>query len=185
MAVNQTQKFEVRPFDEQGFSSIEALILMVCFTLMVSFTLGVFGIIHSGILQSIGSRNYAFETFRHRANLTYIRDADPLGSKSGIPATLDSYVGVIVPSAPKTFGENFRLHFVESEVANLDGSPQATERPLAKGRDVAATNENVSFHEKVDNEANLAAGMRYNNQDGVNPAWIKVVYGICMNAECQ
>ncbi len=164
--------------NERGFSSIEALVLMVCFTLMVGFTLGVFGIIHTGILHSIGARNYAFETFRHRTNLSYLRDANPFGTSA--PDSLDSYTNV----GTTMKGQNFRLHFNVSEYVE-PGKMQPSERPISKGKTLDAVGRTDSMHLQINNENNLAAGKRYNNQDGVNPAWIKVAYGICMNANCQ
>ncbi len=180
MAVNLIKHFSLKnsAFDERGFSSIESIILMVCFTLMVTFTFGVFGIIHTGILQSIGSRNYAFETFRHRANLTYLRDADKFGGATG-EISLDSYT-----RTKTVLGDNFRIHFDVNEHAD-DGKQQPAERPISKGRTLDAVGHNTAAHVQLSNEANLAAGKRYNNQDGVTPAWIKVAYGICMNADCQ
>ncbi len=179
MAVKSKKKLVSanRHLNKSGFSSIEALVLMVCFTLMVGFTLGVFGIIHTGILHSIGSRNYAFETFRHRTNLSYLRDADPKGVAA--PDSLDSYT-----STPTAKGQNFRLHFNVSEYVE-DNKTQPSERPISKGKTLDAVNRTDAFHVQISNEANLVAGKRYNNQDGVNPAWIKVAYGICMNANCQ
>lgn len=187
MAVKIFRKFNKRIFDQQGFSSIEAIVLMICFTLMVTFTFGVFGIIHTGILNSIGARNYAFETFRHRANLSYIRDADYFGGNNTKDLAMDSYVGVSVPLQPPTKSDNFRLHYVSTEAPSnsTSNAPQITERPIAKGKIIDTTNENQKFHLQIANEENLVAGKRYNNQDGVNPTWIKVVYGICMNAICQ
>jgi hypothetical protein len=179
MAAKAFQNLNCKSLDERGFSSIEAIVLMVCFTLMVGFTLGSFGIIHTGILQSIGSRNYAFETFRHRTNLTYLRDADPTGTIQ--PDTLDSYADV---SSKNIKGQNYRLHFDVAENVQ-DGKMQPSERTITKGRILEAVNRNEDFHVQISNEANLAAGKRYNNQDGVNPVWIKVAYGICMNAACQ
>ncbi len=162
---------------QQGFSSIEALVLMICFTLMVGFTLGVFGIIHTGILQSIGSRNYAFETFRHRTHLGYLRDSDPFGI--GALDSLDSYTNTTTKK-----GTNYRLHFTVSEYADA-GEIQPSERAISMGKVLNATNRDANFHLQISNEANLVSGKRYDNQDGVNPAWIKVAYGICMNASCR
>ena len=182
MAASQNKTFILSKsgLNENGFSSIESLILMVCFSLMVGFTFGVFGIIHTGILQSIGSRNYAFETFRHRANLTYLRDSDTSGDYTANESiSLDSYL-----RTQTITGDNFRIHFDVNEHVDKD-KMQPAERPISKGKTLDAVNHNDQFHVQIANEANLAAGKRYNNQDGVNPAWIKVVYGICMNADCQ
>ena len=167
--------------NEKGFSSLEAVILMIVFTLMVSFTLGVFGIIHTGILHSIGARNYAFETFRHRTNLTYLRDAAHPGS-GGLP----DIVAFIDTNKP---GENYRLHAVTSETSEKDSDRiQASERPITKAKELDAVQRNAQAHIKLNNSQELDnPGQRYgkNNEDGVNPAWIKVAYGICVTAACN
>ncbi len=161
--------------NEKGFSSIEAVILMIVFTLMVSFTLGTFGIIHTGILHSISARNYAFETFRHRANLTYLRDAPQDGKFSG--------------NAPQYFSfSNFRLHGVVSESAPSGDLNYPSERPITKARESDEKGRSIAAHEALIGNGELKSpGQRYgaHGEEGVNPVWIKVSYGICLNAVCQ
>ncbi len=55
-------------------ATIEMLPMMFIFIFLFSYTLGAFGIIHTGIKNSISARAYAFETFRNRSNLVYFRD---------------------------------------------------------------------------------------------------------------
>jgi len=63
-------------YDERGMAVFEIIPILVIFVVLINFSLGFFGIVHSGILSSIAARNYAFETFRNRANLNYFRDED-------------------------------------------------------------------------------------------------------------
>ena len=60
--------------NQKGMAVFEIVPLLVLFVLLLNFVFGFFGIIHSGILNSIAARNYAFETFRNRTSLNYIRD---------------------------------------------------------------------------------------------------------------
>ncbi len=60
--------------NQKGMAVFEIVPILGIFILLINFTIGFFGVIHSGILNSIASRNYAFETFRNRAHLGYFRD---------------------------------------------------------------------------------------------------------------
>ena len=60
--------------NQKGTAMVEVVPLLVIFVLLINFSLGFFGVIHAGILNSIAARNYAFETFRNRAVLNYLRD---------------------------------------------------------------------------------------------------------------
>ena len=42
---------------------------MVIFVMLMSFGMGLFGVVHTAILHSIAARTYSFETFRQRTNL--------------------------------------------------------------------------------------------------------------------
>ncbi|MEZ0393094.1 MAG: hypothetical protein ACAH59_12810, partial [Pseudobdellovibrionaceae bacterium] len=61
--------------NSRGNAMIEIVPILAIFILILNFSLGFFGLIHSGIMNSIAARNYAFETFRNRADLRYLRDA--------------------------------------------------------------------------------------------------------------
>lgn len=144
-------------------ATLEALPLLIIFIVLFAYTLGAFGVIHTGILNSIAARSYAFEIFRHRTNLTYLR-----GNRA-------------VPMYYNT--KQNRIHVVVSERGNNDdNSFPATERRIAMGLDTDMANrETPSVH-------NTAI---YMIQDGVqnatieaNPAWIMTQYGICLDTAC-
>ena len=154
------KKFNLR--NEKGMATIETLPLLIIFLILLGFSLGYFGAIHTGILNSIAARNYAFETFRHRANLTYFRDhRDPVYTKN-------YYARAQV-----------RFHSVAS-----GGHDRftATERPISiglgnseeKGRDATTHNTRVP----------ALTNTSRNTDVSVNPIWVKASYGICINAVC-
>lgn len=60
--------------DQNGMATLESLPLLVIFTFLMSYGMGLFGAIHTGILQSIAARTYAFETFRNRSHLLIYRE---------------------------------------------------------------------------------------------------------------
>lgn len=146
---------------EAGMASIEGIAMITIFLLLISYTLGFFGVIHTAILHSIGARGYAFETFRHRTNLTYFRE-------------------VTKPEHYKKYGSRFHAVVSEHE-DNLYGF-WASARPIAIGRSPAEKNrKNADTHNnKV---PALRTGVR-NEQVEVSPVWIKVRYGICLNSGC-
>ena len=61
--------------NQRGMAIIELIPTMIIILLLFNFSLGFFGAIHTGILNSMAARNYAYETFRHRSNLNYLRDS--------------------------------------------------------------------------------------------------------------
>ncbi len=152
--------------DESGLATIEALPLLFLFLLVLSFGFGSFGIIHSGILNSIAARNYAFETFRSRSTLTYFRDNSPR---------------LIVLKAAGT-----RIHAIQSELRNdnSDGSFEATERNISMGITTAPLN-NRNQSEVHLNRApsTIEDGVR-NETISLNPVWLMTQYGICLNSRC-
>jgi hypothetical protein len=62
--------------NQKGIAMFEAVVLMIVFAVIVTYSIGFFGAIHTGIKNSIASRNLAFETFRNRSNLSYRRVCD-------------------------------------------------------------------------------------------------------------
>lgn len=144
----------------------ETIPILVIFLVLISYMLGLFGMVHTGILNSISARAYAFETFRNRANLVYFRDRDSSGFNQY------SQMGV-------------RFHTVNSETmvddtSSTDGQ-YASLRPITLGRQPAESRSSSQDH----NERIFNLSGR-NRKGGVeaNPAWIMTGYGICINAQC-
>ncbi len=141
---------------------LETLPLLAIFMIFVAFGMGLFGVIHTGVLYSIAARTYAFETFRNRTNLTYHREN--LSKSVSDPRTMKPYQG--------------RFHIVQQEQsANADIT--ASSRPIAIGSVVQPAAANAETHNsKIFN-------LQSRNQTvSVNPAWIMVGYGMCLNAQC-
>jgi predicted GIY-YIG superfamily endonuclease len=155
--------------DERGIATIETLPLLFLFVFLFAYTLGAFGIIHTGIKQSISARAYAFETFRHRSSLEYFRDT---------PGQHMMHF--------RTMG--FRTHAVRSE-NDTNGSGQgaefrAPERPIRIGMTSEVEGRESAIHvEKVPTAEQLGPKKR-NEAIEVNPVWVINQYGICMTARC-
>ena len=140
---------------------LETVPLLILFLVLVSFGLGFFGIVHTAVLHSIGARTYAFETFRQRTNLYFFREND-----SGL-------------TRPINFKKKqWRFHAVQHESDPRERFV-ATSRPISFPRGIASSDIPVEQH----NVQIYSMELR-NDRFAVNPAWVMVGYGICLNADC-
>lgn len=152
-------------------ATIETIPLIMVFVFLLCYEFGVFGIIHTGIMQSISARAYAFETFKGRSSLLYLRDD---------PGAGQNFFGKM--------GD--RVHGISSE-ARTDSDPNkdglASTRPLRVGIPMqpdGASNKDEDRHDnKLFDPANIALDKR-NTKIEVSPVWIQIQYGICLNTTC-
>lgn len=149
--------------NNRGLATVETLPLLLIFLVLMGYHIGAFGIIHTGILHNIAARVYALETFRHRSNLMYFRENNS--------ADVFHYNNLEI-----------RLHAIKNEKGDLGRYVSATERPINFGFINETIGRNSNTHNSVVNDIN--AGQRNRTDASVNPAWIKVQYGICINASC-
>ncbi len=162
---------------DSGMATIEVLPLLIIFIMLFSYGVGLFGFIHTGILQSIAARNYAFELIRNRNNVTYFAGGVET-SRSGAAGAEFSSIG-------------FRLFSIKSsEIASGNTRFIPETRPIAFGPEFAK--EAVKRHIENGEIASSAQdhlqkvndiGAR-NRRIGVSPGWVMVSYGICLDAEC-
>lgn len=147
--------------NQKGMAMIETIPLLVVFIVLLSFGVGFYGAIHTATLHSIAARTYAFETFRQRSNLNYFREDDS---------------GLSDPRHYKTKG--FRFHGVSHET-DQRSLFISTARPIALGRSVATMENTGTTH-----NTKVFDLQRRNTSVGVNPIWIMVGYGICIDSRC-
>lgn len=153
--------------NEKGMAAFEMIPILVVIVMLMNFALGFFGSIHTGILQSISARNYTFETFRHRADLTYFKTTLDEGS----------------PSTVEYSQHGLRVHGTASEKRSGDLW--------------VASSRTIDFYNFERRAAEVHAGHQESwsvkdreqysysqGKKGVNPIWIKTHYGICLNAAC-
>jgi hypothetical protein len=145
--------------DESGMATLEAVSVLIVFVVLLAYSLGSFGAIHTGILNSIGARAYAFETFRHRTNLTYLR----------------SNIGGAVLNYGRTGN---RVHTIGSEIQHESGF-HPSERRIAMGLPAEPKGRTETVH----NEAIYNLKDR-NDAVETDPLWIKSQYGMCLNVAC-
>lgn len=163
MAVSPS-KFKQRAH-QRGLATVEAIPLLVIFVMLVGYAMGLFGAIHTGILQSIAARTYAFETFRNRANVKIFRE----NTRPDL-ANLYSYSK-----------KGMRYHTVRSEEGNADDARGffVTRRPLAVGYPSPNLGNN-----KADHSEKIFTIQPRNQTVGVGPIWVMVGYGLCIDAKC-
>ncbi len=175
----QKKKFDKRK-SERGMAILESIPALFMLVVIFNFSLGFFGAIHSGILNSIASYNYTMETFRFRSNLMYFR---PSG------ATTDQYAKAMN-----------RVHGVVADGVKTEDSKRArwpaTVRPIAINSAITSLNKNNA--DNIDHsykrkdisgnvwQANFDHSPENEKDSPFTPEiWIKTVYGICLNADCK
>ncbi len=144
--------------NEKGLATVETTMLLFIFVLFMGFATGFYSAIHTGILNSISARAYAFEIIRNRANVTYHRN----------PST-DR------PESMAALG--FRAHGVI--LPNPDDLWIAQKVPITIATDAAETNSSTFRPDKATEGVPMPG--KYNK---ANPIWIKTAYGICLDAKC-
>lgn len=152
--------------NEKGMAIFEMIPILIVIVLFVNFSLGFFGAIHTGILNSIASRNYAFETFRNKSNLVYFRNQTDVHYDT-VGARVHGTVGEksIVTNSDDWIASTRTIDFLnfDNRAAEVRGNDKGQHGRL---RDVPNGRISESIHQ------------------GVNPIWIKTMYGICLNATC-
>ena len=152
--------------NERGQAMLESIPLIIFFVIFFAYGLGLFGVIHSGILFSIGARSYAFETFRNRTNTNIFRY-----SANASEENLFYYSRI-----------GFRFHTVyNGESTNVDRI-RATSRPILYGLARTPQGDTPSVHNN-NIYTDIKDGER-NKTVGVDPAWLMIGYGLCITAEC-
>ena len=159
----KVQKIKYNPGKNQkGLATIETVVLLVVLISLFYYSFGFFGVVHTALLHNIHGRTYAFETFRHRTNLTYFR--------SNRATDTTHY-----------YEKNARLHGINA--ISGAGEQVATERPITMGSISDEENRRTDIHNEQLPQR-VVAGQR-NESLGVNPVWLMVLYGICFNSECR
>lgn len=146
--------------NQKGIAMFESVVLMIIFAVVITYTIGFFGAVHTGIKNSIATRNLAFETFRNRANLAYRRDVE-----SGPTPIADHY---------KNIGSRHHQTTQEFTPSAAGQAPMwATDRKIAFVR--------AEANERSGNVTGLPPQIETQQAD---PIYIKSLYGICLNERC-
>lgn len=153
---------------ERGIAVIEMIPIIALFTFLLCYTLGFFGAIHTGIMNSISARAYTWEIYRNRANLTYFRDTKG-GDKNHFLNSGNRVQAIMNEDFGAAAAEGFR----------------ASTRPIRIGAaPEQLASDDVQVHNTKIFDGNLVGTGRQNSSVGVQPIWVQVHYGICLTARC-
>ncbi len=156
---------------EKGMALIESFPALFIIVLVFNFSLGFFGAIHSGILNSIGAYNYTLETFRFKSSLIYFRPG----------GTIDQHY----------LKANNRVHgVIQDGNSNLEerGAWPATVRGYTFNNMSASGAEDDGVHSKNNSSgvwSVLSTTGKPTTDVVVKEIYIKTIYGICLNADCE
>jgi len=166
---------------EKGMAFVESIPVLFMVVVVFNFSMGFFGAIHSGILNSIGSYNYAMETYRFRSNLMYFR---PGGGMKHYKDSMNRVHGV---TADGVENDDLNKKVWPATVRNIAFAKEATK--LADGTTYEG---NHKYSDSSKNSPSSIWGITsdYRPDSGTPSAetseiWVKTVYGICLNAECK
>jgi hypothetical protein len=166
---------------QKGMAVIEAIPVLFMLVMVFNFSLGFFGAIHSGILNSIGSYNYAFETFRYRSTLVYFRPG--AGIDKNYKLAGNRVHGVIRDGSSEATSEEknvwpatlrgITFNYVKDDPKrNLAGSEDSQRKYADR---TSSTNIWFATSEYTPQESSSIQTPRI---------WLKTVYGMCINADC-
>lgn len=154
--------------NNKGMAVLEMIPVIIVVMVMLRYSLGFFGVIHSATLQSIAARNYSFETFRHRSRLTYLRE--------------------IGAERRSQYLKGVRIHGISDE--NFTESSSGDAEWVVSRRDITYPPREADllgsnqFSSRINDQKNIAPARRFTDADGVNPVWISIRYGMCIDFKC-
>jgi len=170
MKINLNPKFKN---SEKGMALIEAIPVLFILVIIFNFSLGFFGAIHSGILNSIGAYNYSLETFRFRSNLMYFR---PGASPAQHYAKTKNRVHGVIQDGNVT---NEQVGRWPATIRNVSFS--STSNLNDNGLHLFA-NKTTGVWSILSKPLD---DQKYRSDVNTPEIWVKTVYGICINAECK
>ena len=171
-------------FGKKGMAMIEMIPVMLMMFILMGASLGSWGIVHTATLHSIAARNYAFFVFNNRSDLSYFRDDQNPSRKTYYRTDARSN---------QHFMTGKRFHFIAKQKSS--SSPpeaQVITRRVAFDKTVQYYNTNPPSPPNLltpNERQNLMLDRRNYDQSrsGGKKAiqvWIKVGYGICLDAGC-
>lgn len=116
--------------NSRGIAMVEMLPLLFIFVILFGLSFGLWSSIHSGILQSIAARHYAFQVLNNRTHFIYHRDTDDNVDKDTqyYKAHGKRFFAVVElqqQSDPEFKAEKKALNLFDKGVLNITGDPRA------------------------------------------------------------
>ena len=149
--------------NSRGNAIVETVPLLVIFVVMMSFGMGFWGVIQTATLNSIAARTYAFEVFRQRTSIVFHRE-DGTG---------------VNPSKALNYSKKGWRYMAINHEKDQREKFVATTRPIALGKSVTNSDTTEATH-----NVEIYSMLGRNERTSVNPVWVMVGYGICLNVTC-
>lgn len=178
MLDSKQQAKQKKKKSEKGMAILESIPVLFMMIVIFNFALGFFGAIHSGILNSIASYNYTMETFRFRSNLMYFRPGGGLDHYNKAMVRVHGVVadGTKTEDARRSvWPATIRPIALNTAVAKIKVDPNNIDHSY-KQRDVAGNVWQAKSDHSPENK---------DDSPFTPEIWVKTVYGICLNAECE
>ncbi|MBC7742180.1 MAG: hypothetical protein H7061_08280 [Bdellovibrionaceae bacterium] len=173
---NKKRKFKK---SEKGMAIIESIPVLFMLVMVFNFSLGFFGAVHSGILNSIASYNYSLETFPFKSNLVYFR---PGGDDTNYERAGNRVHGTTQDGAVDLEGREIgkwpvtlraiTFNYVEDDPKRGLASTKSERNYAGKGSDNNIWTVNTGYKPQEGNSIQTPR------------IWVKTVYGICITADC-
>ncbi|MCZ0933061.1 MAG: hypothetical protein OXJ52_07915 [Oligoflexia bacterium] len=113
--------------DQRGVAMVEMLPLLSIFVILFGLTFGLWISIHSGILQSISARHYAFEVINNRTHFIYHRDIiEPGDKKSYYEKDGKRFFAIVelqASASPYIISEKKSLSLFDKDSLRITGDP--------------------------------------------------------------
>jgi hypothetical protein len=178
---------------EKGTAVVESIPVLFLMVLIMNFSLGFFGAIHTGILNSIGAYNYTIETFRYRSNLMYFRPG--AAPKFNYSISHNRVHGILTDGAEKSPDEDRGLWPATIRPITLNYVKGDAQKGLLRYSDGATDHNGDSLAESTRNYGSSGdatnvwtASSNYIPQENTSiqtpRVWVKTVYGMCIDADC-
>ena len=174
-----------------GIAMVEILPLLVVLITFFGLSMGLWGAVHSGTLQSIAARHYAFEVINNRTHVEHHRDWNPSSNEgnglmfeSPTPSP-EEYHGLLgmrlfavvvkQPGAkPKEFVENRGLNFFNDIDRAYDEQPGG----------ILSSSQTDTANKYSSRASFLEEAQLFIQAPPINPIWLINGYGICLNCCC-
>ena len=109
--------------NQRGIAMVEMLPLLFIFVILFGLTFGLWASIHTGMLQSIAARHYAFQVLNNRTHFIYHRDTSKPNNKETYYgkdrkrffAIIEGYTG----DDPKLVGQKSTINLFNKGVLNV------------------------------------------------------------------
>jgi len=170
--------------NKKGIVMLEAIPIIWIMFVFLGVTLGSWGIVHTAILHSIAARNHTYFMFNQRSDLSYLRDF------TDIEYSASKFKLEIEKRYYRKDGEDgvgMRYLFIQSP-GDRSYETRATLRRVDFRQPPESIKE-ASDGEKFISDSQhtkikTTVGATRNNEAKVDPAWIMVGYGICLESSC-